>query len=236
MNNIFLAAATRSGSTHIKNCFVLLGWRAATTHICLDEHFNEEHMVDAKIATALFPMGGFVFQQHTRAIGRNVEILREYGVKPVVTYRNVLDSLVSLKDSTGKDPRKGYTFLPLHLPDLDQMSEDDKLWWLAYNMIPWWYSFYVSWRQADIDKLFIRYDEFYDNQTAGLAQILEFTGNPIPEDGKLDLVSLHKGGKFNVGISGRGWDLPPGIIDLAYSQAKAWGPWREEIECNLLAH
>lgn len=240
MNNIFLAAATRSGSTHVKNCFVLLGWQSTSTHVCLEGHYNEEHMVDAKVATVVFPMKGLVFQQHTRAIGRSVEVLKMFNVKPVVLYRNVLDSVVSFYDSTDKGFRnnptdKGGTFLSLHLPDWPQMTRDERMLWVAYNVIPWWYSFYVSWRQADIESLFVGYEDFHKNQREGLKRIIEFTSGCCPySDAQLETASMHKGSKFNVGVVGRGDNLPRYIIDIAYEQAKTWGPWREEIERCLL--
>jgi hypothetical protein len=233
----FLAAAMRSGSTHIKNCFLRIGFRPSSTHITFGDHVNEEHMVDGRSAALLFPLGGFVFQQHVRAIGRNVPLLKEFGVRPIVLYRNVLDSIVSWKESADRDTARGYkqaSHSPTYMPDWPTLSDRDKLLWITYNIVPWYYSFYVSWREADIESLFVNYDDFFRCQWKEFGQMTRHLGLDLKD---IDLKGAVGGrdGKFNVGVSGRGDSLPDEVINIADRQASSWGvSWQHRLEEDLL--
>ena len=232
--NVFLAAGMRTGSTHIKNCLIRLGLRPASTHITLDDNVNEEHMVDGRAATLLFPMGGFVFQQHVRAIGRNVPLLREYGIRPIVLYRNIYDCVLSWTEQATRDWTMGkrqHTYSPLHIPDWGSLGDGDRLRWVAYNVVPWYFSFYVSWQEAEIEKMFISYERFFEDQPAGLRGILRFSGfYPLPDQRSLEAAAAPLGGKFSVGLSGRGAGLPGEVKRIIEKQAEAWGPqWSNRL-------
>ena len=232
---VFIAAATRSGSTHIKNCFALSGWRPVSMHVAFDGHNNEEHMIDPRLATVLFPQGDFVIQQHVRAIGRNAPILAEFDIRPIVTYRNLSDSVVSLVDSTEKDfalgRGKGYTHVPIHLPDWTRMSLNDKLWWTIYNMVPWWCSFLLSWKESGLDCLFVDCDTFFADQVMGLRKMFDHVGVRPPDT--LSQISSLRRGKLNVGVSGRGERLSGGMHKVIRHQASLYG--LEEELCDRSA-
>ena len=233
-HNIFIAAAMRSGSTHLKNCFVRMGWRAASLHITLEDNANEEHMVDARSAAVLFPLGGFVFQQHVRAIGRNVPILKEYGIKPVIMTRNLYDAVVSWKEQTDIDVAMGRpqgSHSPTYIPPWFDMSDIERLYWVAYAIAPWYLSFYASWKGADIDKIWLDYDAFYADQPAQLQGLCTQLGVRVPGFQESFMVTEPRTGKFNKGISGRGAGLPQGVKDVILRQACIWG--LEEF-CNVV--
>ena len=220
--NVFLASAMKSGSTHISNCIARLGFRPISTHVSFHGSNNEEHTVDPQIACVVLPLGGFVVHQHARAIGRNVHLLKQYGVKPIVVYRNVLDSLLSWVEAQNVAPRNS-SFCPVHLPAL---SEVERQKWAAYNVAPWYFSFFASWREADIDTMFVSHEDFYADQANSLSQIISFV-DPLltyPQE-KFSEVSAHRDGSFRVGISGRGRQLlSPEVVDIVESQAMDWGP------------
>jgi uncharacterized protein (UPF0297 family) len=190
-------------------------------------HYNEDHMVDARSAAILFPMGGYVCHQHTRAIGPNAVILKEYDVPVVVLYRNILDTLVSWEESCGRDEAAGrgpnHTFMPTHVPAWEKMSKLDRRIHVAYNILPWYFSFFVSWKEADANTLFMNYKEFYSDQVKGLQKIGRFIG--MVPSGDISHVTKHQDGRFSVGKSGRGRELlEPEVIEIAYAQARSWGP------------
>jgi hypothetical protein len=212
-----------------------MGWRSASCHLSLEGHYNEEHMVDIRSAAILFPLGGFVVQQHTRAIGRNVPILQEYDVPVIITYRNIYDSILSWKESTDKDASSGkggqYTFAPIYIPFWKNWSDEEKQIWVAYNITPWYLSFWLTWRVADVPKLWIRYDEFYADQAKGFGQILNFLGEPEPPMEVYEAHSRQKGGKFNVGKSGRGKEmLCEEAQNIINNQIRSWVEWSEVME------
>jgi hypothetical protein len=223
------------GSVHIKNCFTRLGYRPATTHIARMGCYNEEHMIEPHVCTALSQMGGIVIQQHVRAIGPNVAYLQDCGLKPVVLHRAILDSLVSWEESShGRAIKKGHnpgrTFASLYIPDwTTDRSKYDRQKWCIYNVLPWFLSFYVSWREADIEKLFVRYDQHFKDQVEGMLNICRFaTPNHMPSREMLEKVTQNTDrGGLKFGVSGRGVkELPQDLIDTAIDQARSWGqPW-----------
>ncbi len=231
------------GSVHIRNCFTYLGYRPGTTHISRAGFYNEEHMVNADVCTALSHMGGIVIQQHVRAIGPNVAILKDCGIKPVILHRAILDSLVSWEESShGRAIKKGHntgrTFASLYIPDwTKERSKYERQKWCIYNVLPWFLSFYVSWREAQIDKLFVRYDEFFADQVEGIMKICRFAApNHMPDPAVVKRVTENtekSGLKF--GVSGRGAkQSPQSLINTAVDQARSWGdPWGSVLEMEL---
>lgn len=192
--------------------------------------------MDGRVAAAIFSAGGFVVQQHTRAIGRNATILREFDVPVLVTYRNLFDSVLSFKESTRKDAEAGkggkYTFLPLIIPDWTDWTESEVESWLVNNVAPWFILFLRSWLDADVEKKFFRYDEYYRDQIKSLREVLAFLGvDPMayPEN-LLRGITETKRSKFNVGKSGRGRELLLPETQVAIrNQVASWKDERLEV-------
>jgi hypothetical protein len=220
--NIFIAAATRSGSTHIRNCFIRLGLKAAPLNAAEPGHYNEEHMLDRYAADLLIPLGGFTFYYHTRAIGRNIPILKDHGVTPIVTYRNVLE----------------FIFLPMHGPsDWMSLGEDEKWTWIATNVVPWLFSFYISWHESGLHCLYVGYKKHYADEMAGMKRIIRWLRwEKVPTDEQIAKVIANQDGRFNLGETGRGRKvLPPKVIELVYTLAGAWGSyWGPRLTNELI--
>jgi hypothetical protein len=239
-----MAAATRSGSTHIRNCFLRLGLKSAPLNCAEPGFYNEEHMPQRDYTELLVPLGGFCFYYHVRAIGRTVPILRDNAIKPVVTCRNVLDTMVSFRDSHEQGierlGREGcqYIWLPKHGPyDWHDFSDTQKWMWIASNIAPWLFSFYVSWHESGLDCLFVNYAEHYRDEIAGMNRIIDHLGwKDRPTDACLASVTSPRDGRFNLGKTGRGREvLPAEAIELTYTLAKSWGPaWGPILTKNLL--
>ncbi len=241
MNSVFLAASMKSGSTHVKNTLHRMGLRPASVHAGVAGCVNEDSSVDMSLAAALFPMGGFVFQHHMRAIGSNVAILDMFNVKPIVMVRNVFDSVVSWKESMDKDVLDGKGNYNSHSSvygaEWNTMNEHEKYQWIVFNVVPWYFSFYLSWKNAQIDTHFVWYETYYQDQVTGLKKILEHS--EIDEGGSngyLDSITSAFDGKFNVGKVGRGALLSREHRNLIRTQAQSWGPREglllEEDLCN----
>lgn len=240
MNSIFLAAATRSGSTHIANSLVRCGLQRASVHSTINGAFNEEHSIDPSAAAAVFAIPGLVFQSHVRGIGRTPELLKMSKVPTVVTCRNIFDSLLSFKESTDADwARTGEhrafvrsTHIGIELPDWGSMSNNERFTWVGYTMIPWYLSFYVSWKDCGFPVHWVWYDEYFADQVIGLTKILEWAGIPICR--QAFCATLPTNGKMNVGVSGRGLRmLPAAVVEEVYNQIDTWGSWRAQIEEDL---
>lgn len=177
---------------------------------------SDEHMVNPMVAQILFLLDGYIFHQHVKATEGNINQLRGYHLKPLVTVRNIFDILVSAKERMDGRIHAPCVVSPV---DWNRLSEYRKWHWLAYNLTNWNIAFVYSWLTTDIDKLFVSYEHFYDDQASGMAEILEFLGLPVP----LDLSILgQRGASFNVGRIGRGEAVPKYARNIVLNQIDVW--------------
>jgi len=234
--NIFIAAAMRSGSTHIANCIGrLTGARRGDLHpFGAFGHWNEEPMISRDVADTMLRYDGWLFQMHIRAIGGNVPILSEHKIRPIVTVRNIYDSLVSWCDShdrnlvDGKGPQ--YTFSPVYIPpQWTAWKQSEKWLWAANNVAPWYCSFYESWRGANIPTLLVKYEDFFSDQQEGIRRIFEWLGHSLPPDANLSHITEKTDGKLWQGRSGEGErKLPANIIRAIKNQVLSWDSLKME--------
>lgn len=162
-------------------------------------------------------------------------MLKRYDIRPIVQMRNILDSMISVKEllATGKPQHIG-----IYYPErFEGLSEEQQLWWVAKAMPQWYYTFYLSWKYADIDKLIIWYDEYYKDQVAGVKSILEHTG--LSEMGDTSDRELYRASqvidpamsRFKFGRPGRGREIfSKAMIDSIKDDAMAWPEGKELIE------
>jgi hypothetical protein len=221
--NIFVTSFLRSGSTHVKvSLSRLLDYRQATTICSVGARGTDEQNISISAAQILFPIPAQVFHQHTKATGSNLALLERFGFRPVVMVRSVPDCLVSLRERLLRTPdvHPGLYYPP----EFVTMSKEDQLTWLVYNVAPWFWAFYESWENATIPRLFVRYEEFYTDQIAGIRRILDHVGIVHSfTDADIDVACNHRDGRFNQGRVGRGKEeIPAPLLDVLAAQADAW--------------
>lgn len=235
--NIFVASMWRSGSTHLSRVLAdSLGWRPATTAGMHGEGM-EQQVINHVSAAILFPYGHQVFQQHTMGTPRNILLLKGFNIKPIIMVRNIYDIIVSLRDhvlNTEIYKIPGHHLEPT-IPGLifpskfDTFSERDQYLWLAHNATPWLLQFYVSWHKSDIDKMLVRYEQFFSDQIGHYKRILAWLEIDPPEDSKLEAFAGHNYNKRN-GTSGRGQRLPLESLNIIMDQGVSWGEeWYERF-------
>ena len=236
--NVFIAGGYKTGSTHIGlSTARLIRYRKATVVATRGSIGDEEQRIDGPAANILFPMGGLIFQNHTRASPSNLPILKEHGIRPVVITRNMLDSLVSVRDRFNVVDPQGWRLQPD--ASWRRMSENAQWKWLTYNVVPWMMAFYVSWIKADIPRVFISYEEWFKDQVAGMRMILDHTGvselGTVADEEIRKCTEHHDGNFSGSGVSGRGHrEVPVCFKGIIFDQADAWGQqWRVDLE-NLL--
>ena len=229
--NILICASPKSGSSHIKLLLQkLLRYRSA--------YAATDNVLYTPAAQVVFEYDEQILHHHVEATPCNVAILNRYQdeVKVVLTFRNVLDSLVSMKD---------YLERPTVIPpsrmepgaDWARLDDEDKYKWVVYNATPWYFRFWVQWKSCDVPRHEVWYDEFFKDQVSGIRDILDWVGiDDFYGDDEIAIVSRHREGKFNVGRSGRGKELlPKKLIDVVYKNADSWGPyWGSRIRHELL--
>ncbi len=226
--NIYLSAFFRSGSTHVKITLCrLLGYRPASAVISVGDFGNDSQQINHTAAQVLFPLPAQVFHSHTLGTCGTQTLLNLYKLNPVIMTRNILDSMVSLREliSTGERQHLGI-FYP---PWWRTMSEEEQFEWIASNVSNWYFVFYTTWNLTpNLNVHHIRYDDFYADQVKGIRGILDHID--IGKQGHVLDETIRKftepqvGGRLKFGISGRGRKLVPlSAIKIVKQQAMSWG-------------
>ena len=175
-----------------------------------------DHDIDemALISAALNPRG-FLAHHHmicTPYLGKQSDL---YGVMPIITKRNIFDTLVSFDDHVRKvyasvpDP----DFLRLGFPaEWLDMDPDDRMEMILDLQLLWYMKYYASWKQCEasgqIKPLWISYEtDLKGDKQALAARICEALGQAdaiVPVLAQALTQDGTAGEHFNKGITGRG--------------------------------
>jgi hypothetical protein len=237
--NIFLSAFFRSGSTHVKITLIrLLGYRPASTVISVGNFGNDSHQINHNAAQILFPLPAQVFHQHTLGTNGTQTLCELYKLRPVIMFRNILDSMVSLREllATGENQHLGIYYPPWFC----DWTKEEQFEWIARNVTNWYCVFYLSWMQTELPVHYIHYDDFYADQVQGIRKILEHTGvdkfGHVTDEVIDQFTKPFPGGRLNVGRSGRGKEqMPEWVIRIVREQMASWGdPWVNRMIDELI--
>ncbi len=227
--HIFVACFQKSGSTYLTELlseitgFPSRALVAAYGHN--DQDVHEFALEDVERESS-------VTQQHAKGTANNVALLEKYGIKPVVLVRDIFDVTVSLYDHI----ERGRDRVPTGFVHREywRLTKDEKLLYLVRIHAPWYFNFFVSWREASssIDVLWLTYEELFADQVGTVSRVLGFYGLSAERatiEAAIRSTTGARSTRFNVGVSGRGRDLPAlhrqAIIDIA----AVWGIDKHEM-------
>ena len=176
---------------------------------------------------------GYVAQHHTRCSPSVARLLQTYNVQPIVTYRNILDIIVSANDMIeewraapgAEDQHYFNDGLPGNFARLDRA---DRLMILAQRHTPWLLQFYISWKKCEkmglTKPLWISYDQDFLGDRPQLAKrIVDHLG--LDGSAMIRLANAFEdksnpdGKRINKGVAGRGKDVPVAVRDLVMRMA-----------------
>lgn len=225
--NVFVTAMFRSGSTHIsRGLSDMLRFRPASIAGMHGEG-SDQHVMNMYTAAVLMPYGYQVFHQHTWGTNRTVGIMRDMRIRPIICTRNILDTVVSLKERI--DHLYPNCVIPgIQLPLWDETwDDDDKYFWLVYHAVPWQLQFLSSWSHNFVPKHIVTFDEHFKNQRKSFRAMLDFLErdlSPTVSNDTIDKFAAHKQlTNFNKGVSGRGGKLVPRKLqDVVLDMAHSW--------------
>lgn len=174
------------------------------------DHLNEQDLYLPKLIDS-YAMN-VVCHQHTRATKRNLELIREFRIRPVVLVRDLRDVAVSLHDHLRNDSR----LVPIFYAgeryfDLSREAQLDAIVELA---VPWLVQFYAGWQEAsrsgEIETLWLDYEEVAREPASAIRRVLSFYRLDRFAD-RIDAALARgprsEGLRFNVGVSGRGGEV-----------------------------
>lgn len=202
--HVLIACFPKSGSTYLSNMiqqimgFERVGFVEAYAH-------NEQDISRNVIRRHRFK--NTVSQHHVKGTPRNVALLKHYDVKTIILTRDIHDVIMSIRDHIiNEDHRSPLGYVPTHYFD---MSESEKLTFIIRIMVPWYFSFYMSWLEAaqtEFDVKWVRYEDLFGAHISSMQDILSFCGTQSDEDiieAASETVKKNRA-RFNVGKSGRG--------------------------------
>lgn len=206
---IVLACMPRTGSTFLTATLAeITGYQNRPLTFAYGRHEQELYL--PKLLD--FYHFGSVTQQHFRATQANLELLREFDIRPVVLVRDIFDVTVSIRDYLVKEQCSNWpTFYC-----------DEEFWELSVERqfdaiidlgLPWYFSFFVSWadatRKGEVSPLWMTYEEAQRDWSAASRRILDFCGVQTPEhelEAAFARISRRnpQSLRFNHGVTGRG--------------------------------
>lgn len=218
-DSIFIAAFPKAASTFVTN--VLCDYTGYEEY-----KYAEPGLSKDLVAQRLRDAAGrrHVVKQHTVALPKNLKLMRQFGLRPVVLVRNIFDSLVSLSEYLTQRDRDNFLMPNIRCPD-----PATRLRATVCFCAPFYVQFYVSWRRADAsghDVCWRTYEELLADKHAFFSRVLDFYR--IPREGRLQesiarldvrpSQPIDNANRFNVGVSGRGGlipaDLRSYVLDL----------------------
>jgi Sulfotransferase domain len=172
---VFVACMPRTGSTFLTETLCeLTGFKRVEL---TDAYAENEQELDVPRLLDAWSYGS-VTQQHVVANARTVELMRDFGIRPVVLVRDLVDVVASIRhflltEGCGKWP----TFFTTdeRFRQLDEAAQYEQIVELG---LPWYFDFFVSWvgvaQQGVLETLWLRYEDAVADWPGALRRIAEF--------------------------------------------------------------
>lgn len=149
-----------------------------------------------------------VTQQHMRGSDPNLRLIEAFGMTPIVLVRSLPDIAVSLFDHLSHYSRKAsMAFVNERYDSLAPAAQVD---FIVDLFMPWYISFYVSWREAErtgkCRPIWLRYEDMIEDPASTIVRVLAQCGIPVSREQAAAAAEQGMGGKirFNKGVAGRG--------------------------------
>jgi hypothetical protein len=241
--NVLVACAPKSASTFIEAALrkaldlPSAGLFTATTSAysgsTLGANLREQEPDELALIRNGLNGKGYVAQHHSRCTPYVAMLLKTYNIRPIVTHRNLFDTIVSLDDMMcgyrkGEPDDAKYYFsdgLPANYGALDR---EERLTITAQRNTAWFIQFYVSWKKCEriglVKPLWISYeDDFLGDKVLLAERVSQYLGAEVADVEKLAEAFADKrdagARRFNKGVSGRGRDMPQSVRDIILKTA-----------------
>jgi hypothetical protein len=188
---------------------------------------------------------GYVAQHHARCAPYMARLLAFYNVRPIVTHRNILDTIVSMDDMVMEwrvpgAPAASYFFNDAMPGNFHNRDREDRLMMLAQRWTAWLVQFYISWKKVErmglIKPFWISYEQdFLGDKQLLAARIAAHLGADMAATARLAKAFEDRSDagakRLNKGVAGRGKDIPDRVRDQVLRIA---GFYRDEEDISAL--
>lgn len=184
---------------------------------------NEQNLDPRVVETYRFK--NTVVQQHAKGTEHNLELIDRYKMNVVVLTRNLADVVISIHDHIEQEDNKSPTGY-FH-PEYFSMNRSDKLTFIIRMILPWYFHFLISWRDAAQAHpcLWLGYEELFPDTGVAVNRILEFCGIKAVSEGHLaSCIGSISGAstRLNVGRKGRGEELKQSQKEAMRDLGRCW--------------
>ncbi len=197
---------------------------------------SREHEID-ELALLILEQRrvNWVSHMHTKWTPYTEKVFRAYGIRPIITYRNIFDCLVSMDDMLMKREVDGFPMVRLPRSYLT-LPEADRLSFLTLYAGPWYIDYVVSWSRCRLPTLRLDYDrDVIGFGTRTAVALRDHIGLDIDIDTFAKAFELdeeaRKTDRFNKGVSGRGESIPQTARDGLRRLADVY---RDEVDFSGL--
>ncbi len=204
--SIFVTSMPKSGSTFLSRALEEVS--GYIPYFLGYKHLNEQDLYLPRVIDAWNMTT--VSHQHTRASAENLRLMAEFRIKPVILTRDIFDCLVSQRDHFLRESADTPLFTVG--PDFADLSDEQQMDLMVDLVCPWYVRFLDSWFRAEVEGLWLTYEEATGQTEAALARIAAFYGLSWDEERIAAAVARVGGGegsktRFSVGRSGRGAEM-----------------------------
>ena len=159
--HVLLACFPKSGSTYLARLIANAGGYMHA-HLSDGEKGGEHEPSAARLL--LHHQTDYVTQLHVRCSLGTALLIEKFSLLPVVLYRDIFDTVISMKDDLKNDPVEYPPFaspFPIaYIPNDVRALPDDKLLSFVIDMlVPWYLGFYGSWYRYPGRKISLGYRE-----------------------------------------------------------------------------
>lgn len=235
---IAICCMPKSGSTFILTSLRRLGrfnFNIGYFHVPYDnpsfvDAVEVENELDEMALLRLEMLGrNTLVHTHTKCAPYTEQMMVTHGYRTIVVQRNIFDCIVSMDDMICKGQVPGFGMF--HPPTgYRAMAREDRLALLCPYVGPWYIDFAVTWARTRLKPLLLNYDDDvrgFDEATAEkLRRGLDLQEVPLEDfmqAFQLDNKKQKDHARLNVGVSGRGRDIPQAARDVVRRMADAYG-------------
>ena len=221
--NLIHIAMPKSGSSWVsailEKILKDIGWR---TVYLVPEYGRREQEIDlSKLSNDMNKI--FCLHQQIRYSSFTEKILDKFKILPIIQFRNIFDTIISLYDETIISVINPLTFINKN--DYDNLEKKQKLDYLIDITVPWYINYYVSWyfMNKKLNGLTITYEEMKEDPFKLMKKIFDHISISINDDIIDDTIKYSEtvNTRKNKAIIGRGkQELTKEQIDRIFKLSK----------------
>lgn len=204
---LFLTAAPKSGSTYLSKLLAKV-FDLPLRDACGTWGYLEQQIYPPRLIPFV-NQDGLVGNQHLRGSPESIEWLNLFGFQTIILYRDLADSVVSIKDHQLKNGHLGSLGF-INREMLTGMTDSQHIDYIITEVMPWYVAFFSSWKYFSHTMapapIWLNYRDLISSPHDVINQVAATLGSSV-EASKIDEAIAQVQGKairFNVGKSGRG--------------------------------